>query len=501
MKKRLLSWLLVLTMVTSLIPSTLVTALAADLPSAQASGQAGKTKAETTLWLDDLSADITDFLVSGTIIPNETLTVENGETLIVHGSGTLSGNGRTKYTPFFIVKDGGHLVLDQVTISENRSTSGTVVVEKGGLLDLGYNDQKDRIAPSITGNRHPQVNVAKNLVIADGATVRLNAATTRTIGISYADDISKTTPKALVEGGRYTLVDSDATNIISDINTAETMILYDNIVLRYHKAKFLFFDPEQWFGNNNFSYLSNFQAGCFSSSGAEVTEVKGTPNAPANLTSVDNIMQYDVIMLCGPYPNYYGTEHDLDQAEYNLLAEFINNGGRVIIQAEDALPGNPFNNTINPVATKIARNLGAGFTIVYEIDGKQSYIGITTDMRVISGPLTDGLSNFQVGNASPILVDEDVISTTLFEGKSSDGKYRSFCEDMQAGTRADGSKWGNIMVLADADLWTYRGYGPDPARFAKNILDNSRSNRACAATGYNPNEKFTEWQANYYYYY
>lgn len=85
-----------------------------------------------------------------------------------------------------------------------------------------------------------------------------------------------------------------------------------------------------------------------------------------------------------------------------MLAEFINNGGRVIIQAEDALPGNPFNNTINPVATKIARNLGAGFTIVYEIDGKQSYIGITTDMRVINGPLTDGLSNFQVGNASPI---------------------------------------------------------------------------------------------------
>lgn len=495
MKKRLLSWLLVLSMVISLIPSTLVTALAADLPSAQASGQAGKTKAETTLWLDDLSADITDFLVSGTIIPNETLTVENGETLIVHGSGTLSGNGRTKYTPFFIVKDGGHLVLDQVTISENRSPSGTVVVEKGGLLDLGYNDQKDRIAPSITGNRHPQVHVAKNLVIADGATVRLNAATTKTIGISYADGISKTTPKALVEGGRYTLVDSDATNIISDINTAETMILYDNIVLRYHKAKFLFFDPEQWFGNNNFSYLSNSQAGCFSSSGAEVTEVKGTPNAPANLTSVDNIMQYDVIMLCGPYPNYYGTEHDLDQAEYDLLAEFINNGGRVIIQAEDALPGNPFNNTINPVATKIARNLGAGFTIVYEIDGKQSYIGITTDMRVINGPLTDGLSNFQVGNASPILVDRDVISTTLFEGRSTDGEYRSFCEDMQAGTRADGSKWGNIMVLADADLWTYRGYGPDPAQFAKNILDNSRSNRACATTGYNPNEKFTEWQA------
>lgn len=495
MKKRLLSWLLVLTMVTSLIPSTLVTtAFAAENPSAQASGQAGKTKVETTLWPSDLNADITDFRVTGTIIPGDTLTVKKGKTLIVHGNGTLSGTGRAQQTPFFIVEDGGHLVLDNVTVTANSADAGTVVVEKGGLLDLGYNDQKDRIAPSITGNTTAS-GAAKNLVIADGATVRLNAATTRTIGISYADDISKTTPKALVEGGRYTLVDSDATNIISDINTAETMILYDNIVLRYHKAKFLFFDPEQWFENNKFSYLSNSQAGCFSSSGAEVTEVKGTPNAPANLTSVDNIMQYDVIMLCGPYPNYYGTEHDLDQAEYDLLAEFINNGGRVIIQAEDALPGNPFNNTINPVATKIARNLGAGFTIVYEIDGKQSYIGITTDMRVINGPLTDGLSNFQVGNASPILVDEDVISTTLFEGKSTDGEYRSFCEDMQAGTRADGSKWGNIMVLADADLWTYRGYGPDPAQFAKNILDNSRSNRACAATGYNPNEKFTEWQA------
>ena len=495
MKKRLLSWLLVLTMVTSLIPSTLVTtAFAAENPSAQASGQAGKTKVETTLWPSDLNADITDFRVTGTIIPGDTLTVKKGKTLIVHGNGTLSGTGRAQQTPFFIVEDGGHLVLDNVTVTLNKSDSGTVVVQKGGLLDLGYNDQKDRFAPSITGNTTAS-GAAKNLVIADGATVRLNAATTRTIGISYADDISKTTPKALVEGGRYTLVDSDATNIISDINTAETMILYDNIVLRYHKAKFLFFDPEQWFGNNNFSYLSNSQAGCFSSNGAEVTEVKGTPNAPANLTSVDNIMQYDVIMLCGPYPNYYGTEHDLDQAEYDLLAEFINNGGRVIIQAEDALPNNPFNNTINPVATKIARNLGAGFTIVYEIDGKQSYIGITTDMRVINGPLTDGLSNFQVGNASPILVDKDVISTTLFEGRSTDGEYRSFCEDMQAGTRADGSKWGNIMVLADADLWTYRGYGPDPVRFAKNILDNSRSNRACAATGYNPNEKFTEWQA------
>lgn len=174
MKKRLLSWLLVLTMVTSLIPSTLVTtAFAAENPSAQASGQAGKTKVETTLWPSDLNADITDFRVTGTIIPGDTLTVESGKTLIVHGNGTLSGSGRAQKDPFFIVEDGGHLVLDNVVVTLNQSDSGTVVVKKGGLLDLGYNDQKDRFAPSITGNTMAtQTSSARNLVVADGATVR-----------------------------------------------------------------------------------------------------------------------------------------------------------------------------------------------------------------------------------------------------------------------------------------------------------------------------------------
>lgn len=96
MRKRLLSGLLVLTMVVSLIPSTLVTtAFAADNASAQASSQAGKTKVELTNdWPKDLSADITDVTVTNTIIPGNTLTVEKGKTLIVHGSGTLSGSGR-----------------------------------------------------------------------------------------------------------------------------------------------------------------------------------------------------------------------------------------------------------------------------------------------------------------------------------------------------------------------------------------------------------------------
>lgn len=225
MKKRLLSWLLVLTMVTSLIPSTLVTtAFAAENPSAQASSQAGKTKVATTDWPSDLNADITDFRVSGTIIPSDTLTVESGKTLIVHGSGTLSGSGRAQQTPFFKVKAGGHLVLDNVTLTLNKSDSGTVVVEKGGLLDLGYNDQKDRHAPGITGNTTTS-NVAKNLVVYDGATVRLNAAAEKKIGVTgvYADGSAFIgTPISVMEGGRYSIKGDDSsqknleTNIEAD---------------------------------------------------------------------------------------------------------------------------------------------------------------------------------------------------------------------------------------------------------------------------------------------
>ena len=88
MKKRLLSWLLVLTMVISLIPSTLVTALAAELPSAQASGQAGKTvEPVDNKWPGSLSADITDVTITSSITPGTTLYVKSGKTLIFHGNG------------------------------------------------------------------------------------------------------------------------------------------------------------------------------------------------------------------------------------------------------------------------------------------------------------------------------------------------------------------------------------------------------------------------------
>ena len=56
MKKRLLSWLLVLTMVFSLIPSTLVSALAAELPAALAAGSGVDISGAQELTLNSGSA-------------------------------------------------------------------------------------------------------------------------------------------------------------------------------------------------------------------------------------------------------------------------------------------------------------------------------------------------------------------------------------------------------------------------------------------------------------
>ena len=340
MKKRLLSWLLVLTMVTSLIPSTLVTtAFAAENPSAQASGQAGKTKVETTLWPSDLNADITDFRVTGTIIPGDTLTVESGKTLIVHGNGTLSGSGRAQKDPFFIVEDGGHLVLDNVVVTLNQSDSGTVVVKKGGLLDLGYNDQKDRFAPSITGNTMAtQTSSARNLVVADGATVRLNAKATKKIGIYYGNDLGA--PFAIIQSGRYTLQDTDLGDaaIYSDHADYVLSINYGDIYVLRETPKVLFIDPgaratatiNGIVNQGSYVFRQNHASPLISNLRVAVQDTfRGVHNAtiknPISATvdykeyqsqsgtdykngaysfdDINNIMQYDVILVNGAWGN------------------------------------------------------------------------------------------------------------------------------------------------------------------------------------------------------
>lgn len=512
MKKRLLSWLLVLTMITSLIPSTLVTALAAELPSVQAvSTVNGKTvNTLTDEWPQTLDGyDITDVRLTTDRQPGGLLTVSKGKTLIIHGAGGIA-NGQRNAT-IIEVEDGGHLVLDEVLIHNNKvGEHGAIYVKKGGLLDLGYNDQKDRRAPSITENTYN--GAAKNIVIADGARVRLNNAATKKIGISYAGTVAAPVP--LLEGGRYALTNDDLQYVVADDSKGTTMKL-DTILLRYAKPQFLFLDTEAWFdiangGVPEYALLNDWQKTVFTSAGAEVTDHTGNYTTPAYLTDskVGDIMKYDVIMLCGFYRGSYmggatSGNHDMNDEEYKLLENFINNGGRVILQCEDASDATPFHSYINPVGSQIAQRLGAGFEITNMPNGQKVSINDTYEMNVKKvAPLTNNVNSWRVGFASPIICKAGTVSRTIFDAKGSNGSYYSFCEDMQAGVRADDTKWGNIMALSDANLWTQAGglnahYGTsDMVTFAGNILGDSRSNRVYAALGYNPNNLQIDKQAS-----
>lgn len=502
MKKRLLSWLLVLTMVISLIPSTLVTALAAELPSAQASGQAGKTKVETTLWPSDLNADITDFRVTGTIIPGDTLTVKKGKTLIVHGNGTLSGTGRAQQTPFFIVEDGGHLVLDNVTVTLNKSDSGTVVVQKGGLLDLGYNDQKDRFAPSITGNTTAS-GAAKNLVIADGATVRLNAAADKPIGVSYYKDGIDVGPFIAISGGRYTMRGTQEGNIngetsITSDNTAKWKLMYsyDNLIMHNATPRVLVWDPVDFWtyegttSHRSAAYNVFKNTHKYNTTLIRGASVKNTIKETRHLTDEElaSLDQYDLIAFDCPFV-------ELTDNERSAFLEYLNNGGRILVLVENAQSSAPTDkrNNMNTTASKVAQSLGANFTAQVG-----EYVADVTTVTTQKSParvaeLTKEFAydTWQVFVGAYITSDKNVYPLAI--GKTNKGHTSNIICDQDAGDR-DGSQWGALTVVGDADMFWNK-----PLRIGqpllKSLVENTVSRRISAAAGVNPNSGFNEWQA------
>ena len=524
MKKRLLSWLLVLTMVTSLIPSTLVTtAFAADDTSAQASSQAGKTKVETILWPSDLNADITDFRVTGTIIPGDTLTVESGKTLIVHGNGTLSGSGRAQKDPFFIVEDGGHLVLDNVVVTLNQSDSGTVVVKKGGLLDLGYNDQKDRFAPSITGNTMAtQTSSARNLVVADGATVRLNAEATKKIGIYYGNDLGA--PFAIVQSGRYTLQDTDLSDaaIYSDHADYVLSINYGDIYVLRKTPKVLFIDPgaratatiNGIVGQGSYVFRQGHASPLISNLRVAVQDTfSGVHNAtiknPINATvdykeypsppgtdhkngtysfdDINNIMQYDVIFINGAWGK-------LTADGRKELIDYLNAGGCIYFQAEDTQAG--FDGV--RAATNVwMQNLGAtGFAAMGSPSGAGTLNAWKDKSTDYAKRLTENMpDNWHVDWTAPIKTGDGI--EPIFWATFVDGSQNMWAASYLAGEREDGAKYGRLIAITDCN-WVSPASGGDvnycgniAGQFFTNLLRTTRENRIATAAGYNPNAEIT----------
>ena len=463
-KKRLLSWLLSASMTLSLAPNMVFTAGAVDnaWPETNFTGEATVT----------LSENMTGAAP---------VTVGDGAVLTIEGK----GHSITDFTgTLFTVENGGKLVLDDVTISGGTDCdNGAVLVKNGGLLDLGYNDRKVRTAPSITGS------TAKNLVVEENATVRLNAEATKRIGVSYAGDMNQTSPKSLMVGGRYAIQSSDmaADKIVLD-NAAglELVLKNDNIVVHPQKAKVLYWYPENLFGSGAgstankghhllaFGSLNGASWDRFAARNAAVTKVIGTSAAPASFINNPAISgdldQFDFIYIAPAVVNRIAQ----DAAEISALRTYLDKGGRIFIQAEDV------NFTsINDAAKKMANYLGAAFDIVND--------DINFGTRFGSGDseLGAGIGEWTVAKASK-MTTSDPNAKVVFQTK--ENPPRPFCYDITAGSSSGSVPWGNITVSADGNIWTDDvDYPFNWEKFVDNILQNTIANRITAATGVNPN--------------
>ena len=465
-KKRLLSWLLSASMTLSLAPNMVFTAGAVDnaWPETNFTGEATVT----------LSENMTGAAP---------VTVGNGAVLTIEGK----GHSITDFTgTLFTVEDGGKLVLDDVTISGGTGCdNGAVLVKNGGLLDLGYNDRKVRTAPSITGS------TAKNLVVEENATVRLNAEATKRIGVSYAGDINQTSPKSLMVGGRYAIQSSDmAADKIELDNAAglELVLKNDNIVVHPQKAKVLYWYPTnswQWCWSTDgrrydYSKLEAYTPGgkdVFASAGADTTKLVGSQSNRVSFigSDVGDLEKYDFIYIVPGVASGNQTIGAYTEEEAQALLNYLDKGGRIFIQAEDG----QFTE-LNPQATALAQKMNAGFRINR---GIQTTVAATSNA---ASPLTKGVAaNWRVGWCSEVLADKNEGVTPVFYATGSIGTV-PFCMDITAGSAVDSTPWGNVTVIADGNLWANE-YDISAASFATALINNTVENRITAATGVNPN--------------
>lgn len=500
MKKRLLSWLLVLTMITSLIPSTLVTtAFAADDPSAQASGQAGKT---THTMVDELPSDLSaydiwDVRLTKDTQPGGKITVPNGKTLIIRGTGGIAGG--TRNDTIVVVEKGGHLVLDGVLIQNNVvGSDGAIYVKSGGLLDLGHNDQSERRAPSITNNKFN--NAVKNLVIEDGATVRLNAAADKAIGVSYYKNGIDVGPFIAISGGRYTMRGTQEGNINNETITSDDATKwklsysYDNLIMNNTRSRVLVWDVTDFWSyegtlnhrNKVYSTIQNVDR-----KGYDVTLIRGGKNSPRHLTAAEmaNLQQYDLIVF--DCPNV-----DITEEERTAYLNYLNNGGRILFSVENAMSKGILRDTMNATASMIAHSLGGQFTA-----HAGEYVAGGTRGKTHTSPervkdLTKNMSTSWDINVGAYITSSSQKVYPLVTATTTKKNTSYVICDQDAGDRDD-SQWGALTIIGDVDLfyYSYSNGANTGGNFIKNLVENTVTRRISAAAGVNPNSEFNEWQA------
>ena len=467
-----------------------------------------------------------NFKVGVSITPGKTITVRAGQTITV-SNGTLSGGTNT----LFNVEDGGHLTLNNVTITGNTvGDQGAVCVQNGALLDLGYNDKSPSITPQISGNTKD--GNARNLVVADGARVRLNAKPANPIGISHTADMNANTPKEVMHGGRYAIAGDQGSNtnnetaITADRSDCVISYAYDKLILNLSKKQVLIWDPVSYCHDNSTGapgVLWENTATSFQSAGAEVKEYKGTNKSnPMTLVAAgeteESVGKYDLIYIRAPYI-------DLTEGDKAILLNYLSHGGRIFIQAEDSHPywieGNGAKNSfieMNAKASELAVALGAQFTVNQSLgmalqeSGRDCRVLFGTAQTTTGTGLTAGMNTWSLAAASPINVPsgatgvEVLMSTQTYRWVGTPGfatspqeqGIKAWCVDQAAGN-LNGVKWGRLTVSTDANMWavsSFQGSQLENARiFAGNLLTNSRKNRISAAAGVNPNATVTNEQA------
>ena len=510
MKKRLLSWLLVLTMITSLIPSTLVaTVLAADDPSAQASGQAGKT---THTMVDELPSDLSaydiwDVRLTKDSQPGGKITVPNGKTLIIRGTGGIAGG--TRNDTIVVVEKGGHLVLDGVLIQNNAvGRDGAIYVKSGGLLDLGYNDQSERRAPSITNNKYAITDneynkVAKNLVIEDGATVRLNAAANKAIGVSYYKSRIDVGPFIAISGGRYTMRGTQEGNINNEAITSDDTTKwklsysYDNLIMTNTRSRVLVWDPTNFWSYEGTTYHKDTLYKTIQNAynkGFDVTRLQGTKANPRHLTTEElaGLAQYDLIVFdCATV--------DLTTEEFNAYLEYLNNGGRILFQVENAGSAalTDLRNQMNTKSSEIAQSFGGQFTAHAGEVVSANTVAKRWTTPARAAELTKDMSNSWAINVGAYITSSSSKVYPLMTA-TTNKKHTSYviC-DQDAGNR-DGSQWGALTIIGDTDVFHFSATTTATSTggsFIRNLVLNTVTRRISAAAGVNPNSEFNEWQA------
>ena len=451
---------------------------------------------EVSSWPSALSDAVTTLTVSGTVKPTGTLTIPSGKTLIVKGSGTLSGGSQT----LFDVQSGGKLVLDAVTVSGNTvdATQGAVHVANGGLVDLGFNNREVRTAPSITNNT-TSASAQRNLVVASGARVRLNARANKAIGISFEGDVKTAGPQSVMEGGRYVLrgdQDTQAnqeTNVTSDDASLTLAYSNDHLLLRNGNTaagstamKALVWNPARYWHNKESSY-SDYDTATYTVlksvlGDSNVTYIHGTNETqPKHLTSdeISSLNQYDLIVLDYPWI-------DLHDDETQALNTFLNNGGRIFIQLENPQTTSKRKPTLE-AAQKIAKNLGAGF----DIDDTR-YVASGTSVEVNTESerakkLVKGLSKHSSHMAAYIYATSPSV-TWLFKAKTASGQDSYVISDQDAGNK-NGKAWGALTVCGDGGYFSnHDGDASYGKKLMTNLMADSHARRLAAATGSNPNE-------------